>query len=55
MCKAEFASKHGAKNHIQKVCGKKGTEDERKTMVDLILRKRSIESGEVSAMSALFG
>jgi hypothetical protein len=55
MCKNEFASKHGAQNHIQKVCGKKGTDAERKTKVDSILRKRAIASGEISAISAYMG
>ena len=55
MCKSEFASKHGAQNHIQKVCGKKGTEAERKAKVDSILRKRAIASGEISAISAYMG
>ena len=55
MCKNEFASKHGAQNHIQKVCGKKGTEAERKAKVDKILRNRAIVSGEISAISAYMG
>ena len=55
MCKSEFASKHGAQNHIQKVCGKKGTEAERKAKVDTILRNRAIASGEISAISAYMG
>ncbi len=53
--RVNFASKHGAQNHIQKVCGKKGTEAERKAKVDSILRKRAIASGEISAISAYMG
>ncbi len=52
MCKDKFASKVGAMNHIQKVCGKKGTEEERAEKVRRILLDRQVASGEVGAINA---
>ena len=54
MCEVPFASKHGAQNHIQKVCGKKGTEEERAAKVAAILRRRSLAQGLPVQLSALF-
>ena len=54
MCDAPFASKHGAQNHIQKVCGKKGTDEERATKVAAILRKRALATGLPVQLSARF-
>ena len=55
MCNGGFASKTSAQNHIQKVCGKRGTEAERQQKVNEIKRKRAIASGEISAMQGFFG
>ena len=54
MCKSKFASKVGAMNHIQKVCGTKGTEQERADKVNRILLERRIQSGEISSIGASF-
>ena len=42
MCNNKFASKVGAMNHIQKVCGTKGTEEERGNKVRKILLARQV-------------
>ena len=52
MCRGKFASKVGAMNHIQKVCGKKGTEEERAKKVRRILLDRQVANGEVGAINA---
>ena len=54
MCKGKFASIHGAKNHIQKVCGTKGTEEERAEKVRRILLERQAKEGKVAPISAVF-
>jgi predicted secreted protein len=52
MCKSKFASKVGAMNHIQKVCGGKGTEEERDKKVKLIQIDRRVATGEITALQA---
>ena len=52
MCKSKFASKVGAMNHIQKVCGVKGTDEERTDKVRKIIFDRKVASGEINAISA---
>ena len=54
MCNGKFASKVGAMNHIQKVCGTKGTQQERDAKVSEILLRRRIQSGEISSIGASF-
>ena len=52
MCKSKFASKVGAMNHIQKVCGVKGTDEERAAKVRKITFDRQVASGEISVINA---
>ena len=52
MCGSKFASKVGAMNHIQKVCGVKGTEEEREKKVKLIQIDRRVATGEITALQA---
>ena len=52
MCKSKFASKVGAMNHIQKVCGVKGTDEERAEKVRKIIFDRKVASGEINAINA---
>jgi Reverse transcriptase (RNA-dependent DNA polymerase) len=47
MCKSKFASKVGAMNHIQKVCGVKGTAEERDSKVRKIIYDRRVLSGDI--------
>ena len=54
MCKGKFASIHGAKNHIQTVCGTKGTEEERAEKVRRIRLERQVKEGKVTPISAAF-
>ena len=55
MCNKPFASKPGARNHIQKVCGVKGTEEERMTKVREIIRTREIQTGQKTPIAAWLG
>ena len=55
MCKSTFAQKESAKNHIQKVCGTKGTEEQRDAIIRNILRERRIKGGEVPLIQAFLG
>jgi len=54
MCKGKFASIHGAKNHIQKVCGTKGTEEERAEKVRRIQLERQVKEGKIAPIAAAF-
>ena len=54
MCKTKFASKAGAMNHIQKVCGTKGTEAERDLKIAQILFERQVSSGQIGPLDASF-
>ena len=54
MCGTKLASKVGAMNHIQKVCGTKGTEEERSEKVRIILINQRLARGEITELQAAF-